>query len=85
MGDPPAGTALTYGPRSRRMRRQRLHADPYREHGHPGGPVEAFRQASPEVMLQKIIYDWLIGNRFLRNYTTTYDLARAQMIFAAPD
>jgi predicted aspartyl protease len=45
----------------------------------------AFRQASPEVMVQKIIYDGLIGNRFLRNYTTTYDLARAQMIFAASD
>ena len=43
-----------------------------------------FRQANPEVMLQKIIYDGLIGNRFLRNYTTTYDLARAQMIFASP-
>jgi predicted aspartyl protease len=45
----------------------------------------AFRLASPEVMVQKIIYDGLMGNRFLRNYTTTYDLARARMIFASPD
>jgi hypothetical protein len=36
-------------------------------------------------MVQKIIYDGLIENRFLGNYTTTYDLARSQMIFASPD
>lgn len=38
----------------------------------------------PQVMFQKIIYDGLAGDRFLRNFTTTYDLARSRMIFAIP-
>lgn len=38
----------------------------------------------PPVMVQKIIYDGLAGDRFLRNFTTTYDLARSRMIFAIP-
>ncbi|HEY1639961.1 MAG TPA: hypothetical protein VGG35_04690 [Streptosporangiaceae bacterium] len=38
----------------------------------------------PPVMVQKIIYDGLAGVRFLRNFTTTYDLARSRMIFAIP-
>lgn len=38
---------------------------------------------NPPVMFQKIIYDGLVGDRFLRNFTTTYDLARSRMIFAA--
>jgi predicted aspartyl protease len=41
------------------------------------------RAAVPEVMLQKIIYDGLVGNAFLSRFTTTYDLANSRMIFAA--
>jgi hypothetical protein len=44
----------------------------------------SFRQANPEVMFQEIIYDGLIGDQFLRNFVTTYDLARNRMIFARP-
>jgi predicted aspartyl protease len=44
----------------------------------------SFRQATPEAMFQKIIHDGLIGDDFLRNFVTTYDLARSQMIFARP-
>jgi hypothetical protein len=42
-----------------------------------------FRMSSPQVMFQKIIYDGLVGDAFLRNFTTTYDLANQRMIFAA--
>jgi predicted aspartyl protease len=42
------------------------------------------RQADPDVMFQEIIYDGLIGDRFLRNFTVTYDLRRSRMIFALP-
>ena len=42
------------------------------------------RQANPDVMFQEIIYDGLIGDRFLRNFTVTYDLPRSRMIFALP-
>jgi predicted aspartyl protease len=44
----------------------------------------SFRQPNPEVMLQEIIYDGLIGDQFLRNFVTTYDLARSRMIFTHP-
>jgi len=40
------------------------------------------RVAGPEAMFQKIIYDGLIGDQFLRNFVTTYDLAGSRMIFA---
>jgi hypothetical protein len=33
-------------------------------------------------MFQKIIYDGLIGDQFLRNFVTTCDLAGSRMIFA---
>jgi hypothetical protein len=42
-------------------------------------------QASPDVMFQKIIYDGLLGDRFLRNFVVTYDLPSARLIFARPD
>jgi len=42
----------------------------------------AFGQHNPRVMFQKIIHDGLIGDAFLRNFVTTYDLARSRMIFA---
>jgi hypothetical protein len=44
----------------------------------------AIRQANPEVMFQKIIYDGLVGNAFLRNFVVSYDLPAARMIFALP-
>ncbi|HEY2505002.1 MAG TPA: pepsin/retropepsin-like aspartic protease family protein [Streptosporangiaceae bacterium] len=44
--------------------------------------ASAFRQHDPQVMFQKIIYDGLIGDAFLRNFVTTYDLANSRMIFA---
>jgi hypothetical protein len=37
---------------------------------------------NPPVMVQKIIHDGLLGDRFLRNFTTTYDLPRSRVIFA---
>lgn len=43
----------------------------------------AIRASNPQVMFQKIIYDGLMGDRFLRNFATTYDLANSQMAFAA--
>jgi predicted aspartyl protease len=42
------------------------------------------RQPDPDVMFQEIIYDGLIGDRFLRNFIVTYDLPRSRMIFAPP-
>jgi predicted aspartyl protease len=47
-----------------------------------GAPL--IRMANPPVMFQDIIYDGLVGDRFLRNFTTTYDLANSRMIFALP-
>jgi predicted aspartyl protease len=40
-----------------------------------------YRVTGPEVMFQKIIYDGLVGDGFLRNFTTTYDLENKRMIF----
>jgi hypothetical protein len=40
-----------------------------------------YRVTAPDVMFQKIIYDGLVGDRFLRSFTTTYDLANERMIF----
>jgi hypothetical protein len=36
----------------------------------------------PAVMFQRIIHDGLVGDAFLRNFTATYDLANARVIFA---
>ena len=52
------------------------------------GPVSVtgaagIRQADPAVMFQKIIYDGLAGNAFLRNFAVTYDLPGTRMIFAS--
>jgi hypothetical protein len=40
-----------------------------------------YRMTDPEVMFQKIIYDGLVGDSFLNNFTTTYDLENKRMIF----
>jgi hypothetical protein len=42
------------------------------------------RQADPDVMFQEIIYDGLVGDRFLRNFIVTYDLPGSRMIFTLP-
>jgi hypothetical protein len=44
----------------------------------------AIRQADPEVMFQKIIYDGLVGTAFFRNFVVSFDLPGARMIFALP-
>ena len=44
----------------------------------------SIRVTDPQVMFQKIIYDGLVGDRFLRNFTTTYDLRSSQVNFAIP-
>lgn len=41
--------------------------------------------SNPAVMFQRIIYDGLVGDAFLRNFTTTYDLAHSRVIFALPE
>lgn len=42
------------------------------------------RQQNPKVMFQKIIYDGLIGDSFLKQFIVTFDLPRSRMIFANP-
>lgn len=44
-----------------------------------GAPSVA--QTEPEVMFQRIIYDGLVGDAFLRRFTVTYDLSRERVIF----
>ena len=46
-------------------------------------PAEApgLAQADPEVMVQRIIYDGLVGDAFLRRFAVTYDLPRAELVF----
>lgn len=43
-----------------------------------------FRVGALEIMFQKIIYQGLVGDASLRNFTTTYDLPNRRMIFSAP-
>lgn len=40
-----------------------------------------FTQLKPKVQFQKIIYDGLIGDGFMNNFTVTYDLPHKRMIF----
>ena len=42
-------------------------------------------QTDPEVMFQRIIYDGLVGDAFLRGFTVTYDLPRERVVFGAAD
>ncbi len=39
-------------------------------------------QEAPEVMFQRIIYDGLVGDAFLRRFAVTFDLPRAQLVLA---
>jgi hypothetical protein len=43
----------------------------------------AVRSSDAEVMIQEIIHDGLVGDRFLRNFVITFDLENSRMIFAA--
>ncbi len=40
---------------------------------------------APEAMFQKIIYDGLVGDAFLRRFTVTYDLPGGRVVFGALD
>jgi len=42
----------------------------------------SFAQRNPKVMFQDVIYDGLVGQSFLRQYTETYDIPHSTMIFA---
>lgn len=44
-----------------------------------GAPTVA--QADPEVMFQRIVYEGLVGDAFLRRFTVTYDLPQERVIF----
>jgi len=48
-----------------------------------GAPAVA--QPDPEVMFQRIIYDGLVGDAFLRRFTVTYDLPHERVIFGPGD
>jgi hypothetical protein len=47
---------------------------------HPTGAPELV-QDDPAVMFQRIIYDGLVGNDFLRRFTVTFDVGGGRMIF----
>jgi hypothetical protein len=47
----------------------------------PAGAPHIERR-DPRVMFQKIIYDGLVGDSFLREFVVTYDLAGSRMVFA---
>jgi hypothetical protein len=46
--------------------------------------VTTHRVSRPDVMLQRIIHQGLVGDAFLRHFTTSYDLANRRMIFSFP-
>jgi hypothetical protein len=41
----------------------------------------SLEQVDPDVMFQRIIYDGLVGDAFLRRFTVTYDLPRERVVF----
>lgn len=47
-----------------------------------GAPTLA--QADPKVMFQRIIYEGLLGDAFLRDFTVTYDMPGSRAVFAQP-
>ena len=47
---------------------------------HPTG-APSVAQSNPEVVFQRIVYDGLVGDAFLRDFVVTYDVARERMIF----
>lgn len=44
--------------------------------------LSGIAQSDPVVMFQKIIYDGLLGDEFLRSYDVTFDLHRSRIYFA---
>jgi hypothetical protein len=44
--------------------------------------AQSLAQRDPEVMFQRIVYDGLVGQAFLRNYTVTFDVPNARLWFA---
>jgi hypothetical protein len=48
---------------------------------HPTGAPQ-IAQRDPDVMFQRIVYDRLVGDAFLRRFVVTYDVANGRMIFA---
>jgi hypothetical protein len=48
---------------------------------HPTGAPD-LAVPSPDVMFQRIIYDGLVGDAFLRNFRVTWDIAGSRMILA---
>ena len=42
----------------------------------------SIKQNKPSVQFQEIIYDGLVGDDFLRNFTVTYDIPNSRMIFS---
>jgi Aspartyl protease len=47
---------------------------------HPAG-APSVAQSDPDVMFQRIIYEGLVGDAFLRRFTVTYDVPRERVIF----
>jgi hypothetical protein len=50
---------------------------------HPTG-APGLSQVNPDVMVQRIVYDGLVGDAYLRNFVVTYDVGRTRVIFARP-
>jgi hypothetical protein len=48
----------------------------------PGAPQLA--QADPDVMFQSIVYDGLVGRRFLERFAVTFDVAGAALVLGGP-
>jgi hypothetical protein len=46
--------------------------------------VPEVRQQDPAVMFQKIVYDGLLGDEFLRAFDVTFDLGHSRVRFASP-
>jgi hypothetical protein len=46
---------------------------------HPAGAPQ-LAQADPDVMVQRLIYDGLVGDSFLRRFGVTYDLPSAEVV-----
>ena len=50
---------------------------------HPTGVPELVQEA-PAVMFQRIIYDGLVGDAFLRRFRVTFDVPHRRILFGRP-
>ena len=41
-------------------------------------------QTDPEVIFQSIIHDGLVGDRFLRRFTVTFDIPGSSLVLGEP-